>query len=142
MKEKKRKKDLDVSPLCPHTFTVHLRAQWVVLYVVGFSYYSAVLSLLVKYKDPPVACAVRAGVVHPYDDEDMLKVRANGLGGEGVSAGLLEHDGHYVVPYVALPQQLVIEKQQSLNYRSMGFESESIWYIPFIASQKHGTWKQ
>lgn len=53
--------------------------------------------------------------MHPYNDEDVLEVRANGLGGEGVSAGLLEHDGHYVVPYVALPQQLVIGKQQSLD---------------------------
>lgn len=48
--------------------------------------------------------------MHPYDNEDMLEVRAYGLGGERVSAGLLEHDGHYVVPYVALPQQLVIGK--------------------------------
>lgn len=46
--------------------------------------------------------------MHPYDDEDMLKVRADGLGSEGVSARLLEHDGHYVVPYVALPQQLEV----------------------------------
>lgn len=67
-------------------------------------------------KDPPVACVVRAGIVHPYNDEDMLKVRANDLGGEGVSARFLEHDGHYVVPYVALPQQLVIGKQQSMNF--------------------------
>lgn len=65
------------------------------------------LSLLVKSKDPPVARAVGAGIVHPYDDEDVLKVRADGLRREGVSTGLLEHDGHYVVPYVALPQQLV-----------------------------------
>lgn len=53
--------------------------------------------------------------MHTDDDEDMLKVRADGLGGEGVSTGLLEHNGHNVVPYVALPQQLVVEKQQSLN---------------------------
>lgn len=53
--------------------------------------------------------------MHPNNDEDMLEVRANGLGGEGVSTRLLEHDGHYVVPDVALPQQLVIRKQHSLN---------------------------
>lgn len=64
-------------------------------------------------KDPPVARAVGAGIVHPHDDEHMLEVGADGLGGEGVSAGLLEHDGHYVVAYVALPQQLVSEKQQN-----------------------------
>lgn len=107
------------------TFTVHIQAQWVV-HRIEFSDYSAVLSLLIKYKDPPVACVVRAGIVHPYDDEDMLKVRANGLGGEGVSTRLLEHDGHYVIPYVTLPQQLVIGKQHSLNWRS-----EST-VIPFI----------
>lgn len=44
--------------------------------------------------------------MHPYDDEDVLEVRADGLGSEGVSPGLLEHDGHYVVPNVAFPQQL------------------------------------
>lgn len=65
-------------------------------------------------KDPPVACAVRAGVVHPHDDEDMLKVRADDLGSEGMSAGLLEHDGHNVVPYVPLPQQLVVKEQGAL----------------------------
>lgn len=48
--------------------------------------------------------------MHPYDDEDMLKVRADGLGSEGVSTRLLEHNSHYVVPYVALPQQLVVKK--------------------------------
>lgn len=64
-----------------------------------------------EHKDPPVACAVRAGVVHPHDDEDMLKVRADDLGSEGMSAGLLEHDGHDVVAYVPLPQQLVVKEQ-------------------------------
>ena len=72
-------------------------------------------SLLNTFKDPPVARGVRAGVVHPNNDEDMLKVRANGLGRERVSTGLLEHNGHNVVPNVSLPQQLVNEKQQSLN---------------------------
>ena len=64
------------------------------------------LSLMVEHKDPPVACVVRAGVVYPYDDEDMLKVRANGPGSERVSPWLLEHNGHNVVPNVAFPQQL------------------------------------
>lgn len=53
--------------------------------------------------------------MHANDDEDMLKVGANSLGGEGVSARLLEHNGDYVVTYVPLPQQLGSEKQQSLN---------------------------
>lgn len=66
-----------------------------------------------EHKGPPVAGVVRARVVHPHDDEDMLKVWADGLGSEGVSAGLLEHDGHNVVPYVSLPQQLVVKEQGS-----------------------------
>lgn len=75
---------------------------------------SAVSSFLIKYKDPPVACVVRAGVMHPYNDKYMLEVRANSLGCEGVRARLLEHDGHYIIPNVALPQQLVREKQKVL----------------------------
>lgn len=62
-------------------------------------------------EDPPVARAVGAGVVHPNDDEDVLEVRSDGLGSEGVSPGLLEHDGHYVVPDVAFPQQLADDKR-------------------------------
>ena len=62
-------------------------------------------------KNSPVARVVRAGVVHPNNDEDVLKVRANGLGGERVSTGLLEHNSHNVVPNVSLPQQLVNEKK-------------------------------
>lgn len=68
-------------------------------------------------EDPPVARAVGAGVVHPHDDEDVLEVRADGLGGEGVSPGLLEHDGHNVVPDVAFPQQLV-KTNQTLQIKS------------------------
>lgn len=67
-----------------------------------------------EHKGPPVARAVRARVVHPHDDEDMLKVRADGLGSEGVSAGLLEHDGHNVVANVSLPQQLVLRRERLL----------------------------
>lgn len=54
----------------------------------------------------PVAGLVRTGVVHTYDDEDVLKVGANVPGSEGVSTWLLEHNGHDVVPNVAFPQQL------------------------------------
>lgn len=68
----------------------------------------------------------------PNDDEHMLEVRADGLGGEGVSTRLLEHDGHDVVPYVALPQQLVNGKQHGLNWRSVRLESEGN-VIPNIA---------
>lgn len=49
--------------------------------------------------------------MHPYDDEDVLEVRADGLGSEGMGPGLLEHDGHYVVPDVAFPQQLAKTNQ-------------------------------
>lgn len=64
-------------------------------------------------KHLPVARAVRTRVVHPHDDEDVLEVRADGLGSEGVSAGLLEHHGHNVVPDVSLPQQLVVVRERT-----------------------------
>lgn len=118
MCRRKKKKRLSIGG----ALVVHLRAKWVV-HCSKFSCCSAVFFLLIKYKDPPVACVVRAGIVHPYDDEHMLKVGADGLGGEGVSTRLLEHDGHYVISYVALPQQLVIGKEHGLNWRSMGLES-------------------
>lgn len=51
--------------------------------------------------------------MHPHDDEYVLKVRADGLGSEGVRTRLLEHDGHDVIPDVALPQQLIIEKKNN-----------------------------
>lgn len=54
--------------------------------------------------------------MHPHDDEDVLEVRADGLGGEGMSPGLLEHDGHDVVPDVAFPQQLVRTSQTRKNH--------------------------
>lgn len=63
--------------------------------------------------------------MHTDDDEDVLEVRADGLGGEGVRAWLLEHDGHDVVPYVALPQQLVIGRQAG------DLDIPNILYIPF-----------
>lgn len=44
--------------------------------------------------------------MHSHNDEDMLKVGANGPGSEGVCSRFLEHNGHNVVPNVALPQQL------------------------------------
>lgn len=49
--------------------------------------------------------------MHPNDDEDVLEVRSDGPGSEGVSPGLLEHDGHDVVPDVAFPQQLADDKR-------------------------------
>lgn len=54
----------------------------------------------------PVTGAVRAGVVHTDDDEDVLEVGADVLRGERQSARLLEDDGDYVVPDVPLPQEL------------------------------------
>jgi len=44
--------------------------------------------------------------VHADNDEDVLEVGADVLGGEGQRPGLLEDDGHDVVPYVPLPQEL------------------------------------
>ena len=37
-----------------------------------------------QHTDSPVARAVGAGVVHAHDNEDMLEVGADRLGGEGV----------------------------------------------------------
>ena len=56
----------------------------------------------------PVADVISAGVVGPDNDEDVLKVGADVLGGERQRPGLLEDDGHDVVAYVPLPQQLVV----------------------------------
>lgn len=74
--------------------------------------YRFTVCVTLTQSNPPVARVVRAGVVHPDNDEDMLKVRANSLGGERMSTGLLEHDGHDVVPDVAFPQQLA---KQNVN---------------------------
>lgn len=49
------------------------------------------------------------------DDEDMLKMGADGLWSEGQSAGFLEHDGHDVITDVPLSQQLMIETQSQTN---------------------------
>ena len=51
----------------------------------------------------PVADAVSAGLVDPDDDEDVLEVGADVLGGERQRPGLLEDDRHDVVSYVPLP---------------------------------------
>lgn len=54
----------------------------------------------------PVAGVLRTGVVNTNDHKDMLEVRANVLGCERQSARLLEDDGHYIVSYMPLPQEL------------------------------------
>lgn len=54
----------------------------------------------------PVAGVLGAGVVNANDHKDMLEVRANVLGRERQSARLLEDDGHYVISYMPLPQEL------------------------------------
>lgn len=54
----------------------------------------------------PVADILSAGVVNSDDDEDVLKMGADVLGGERQRPWLLEDDRHDVIPYVPLPQQL------------------------------------
>lgn len=44
--------------------------------------------------------------MRPDDDEDVLEVGPDAPGGEGARPGLLEDDGHDVVPDVPLPQEL------------------------------------
>lgn len=51
----------------------------------------------------PVADAIGAGLVDSDNDEDVLKVGADVLGGERQRPGLLEDDRHDVVSYVPLP---------------------------------------
>lgn len=55
----------------------------------------------------PVADVVSAGVVGSDNDEHVLKVGADVLGGERQRPRLLEDDGHNVVSYVPLPEKLV-----------------------------------
>lgn len=47
------------------------------------------------------------------DDEHVLEVGEDGLGGEGERSRLLEHDGDDVVPNVSLPQQLQLTIKES-----------------------------
>lgn len=63
----------------------------------------------------PVADILCAGVVCSHDDEDVLEVGADVLGGERQSPRLLEDDGHDVIPYVSLPQELVTGRQESIT---------------------------
>lgn len=44
--------------------------------------------------------------MHPDDDEHVLEVGPDAAGREGPRPGLLEDDGHDVVPDVPLPQEL------------------------------------
>lgn len=46
--------------------------------------------------------------MHLHHHEDVLEVRADVLGAEGLGSGFLEHDGDDVVPDVALPEQLQV----------------------------------
>lgn len=67
--------------------------------------------------------------MHPDEDEHMLKVRANGLGCEGMSSRLLEHNGHDVVPNVAFPQQLVIEESTEFIRPHTGVSNKKKWQV-------------
>lgn len=53
--------------------------------------------------DRPVIGLVSTGLVNLDNDEDVLKMRPDGLGSEGQSAWLLKHDCHDVITDVALP---------------------------------------
>ena len=71
-----------------------------------------ILSLKAFYTLPqglihsPVLSIVRAGIVHPDNNEDMLELALE-VGYEGQGPGLLEDDGDDVVSDVALPGQLL-----------------------------------
>lgn len=55
---------------------------------------------------PPVGGVWSTGRLCPHHQEHVLEVRADGGGAEGLAAWFLEHDGHDVVAYVALTQEL------------------------------------
>lgn len=55
------------------------------------------------FLNTPVIGLVSTGLMNLDDDEDVLEMRADGLGSEGQSAWLLEHDCHDVVTDVSLP---------------------------------------
>lgn len=74
--------------------------------VTGKLNYSGENTLRPGLSDSPVAHVLGAGAVHPDDDEHVLEVGADAPGGEGARPGLLEDDGHDVVPDVPLPQEL------------------------------------
>lgn len=64
------------------------------------------LSLLTSKQcvfDKPVIGPVSTGLVNLDNDEDVLKMRPDGLGSEGQGAGLLKHDCHDVITDVSLP---------------------------------------
>lgn len=65
----------------------------------------------------PVADVIGARVMGSDDDEDVLKMRADVFGGERQRPRLLEDDGHDVVSYVPLPQQLVNGRQPGRGKR-------------------------
>lgn len=58
----------------------------------------------------PVADVLCAGMVNFNDDKHVLEMGANVFGCEGQSTGLLKHDGHNVISYVSLSEQLVRER--------------------------------
>lgn len=59
--------------------------------------------------------------MHLHNDEDVLEVRADVLGGERQGARLLEDDGHDVIPNVPLPQKLCREgnTQSDIQYSNI-----------------------
>lgn len=63
-------------------------------------------------RHPPVGGVWRAGCMSPHHQEDVLKMRADGGGAEGLAARFLEHDGHDVVANVAFPKELGVRWQE------------------------------
>lgn len=62
--------------------------------------------------------------MHAHDEEHVLEVGADVLGGEGQSPWLLEDDGDYVVPNVPLPQELQDRKHEHVNDQPLSRQSQ------------------
>ena len=60
----------------------------------------------IRRSHSPIGGVVRARLVCSHHYKHVLEVGPYVLRGEGLSPGLLEYDGHYVIPYVTLPQEL------------------------------------
>ena len=56
--------------------------------------------------DPPVLSMRGEGVLHSYNNKDVLEMRTNAASGEWLTTGLLEYHRNDVVAYVTLSQQL------------------------------------
>ena len=73
----------------------------------------------------PILSEVTVRIHYPHNDENMLKVRAYGVGREWLTAGLLKYECHYVITNVSLPQQLLKKARRRRTMRKK--TNERMW---------------